>query len=312
MIENYESLKTAMGIYSASKGGIFPYGIYLVTLFPFFAMMIVNGNITSFWSLLLILPFIFAMQAGFLFNTFCDAEKDPEDQNVITSGYISSHKVLFVTILLSLVSFIIFVLFYTSILAWGLFFGYLLLWLAYSGLKIRFKETFLGPFIASIVLFAGPSFIFIVEFGAYTYTTLFLVLGLLFVYMGHEIKHTVVEHDMDLSFNCNTFAVLFGQKTASLIEYISLISGFSLLLLAAYFSSSGVCVYFVSLFTILFAVSIILTAFYGFKINFVIDKDIKLMTFPYTLTKLFMVIFGCIILGFPLILIVFIAWILIS
>ena len=64
-------IKTIEGLYRASRR--FPYLEQLILVFPFYAILTMNGFINSPYSLLLILPFIGVMTAGFMYNTICDA-----------------------------------------------------------------------------------------------------------------------------------------------------------------------------------------------------------------------------------------------
>jgi hypothetical protein len=45
--------------------------------------------------------------------------------------------------------------------------------MAYNGLKIRFKATHLGPFVASYVLWVAPSLVLLTEFSFWNSTTIF-------------------------------------------------------------------------------------------------------------------------------------------
>lgn len=299
-------LKFAKIIRGVSRA--FPYGRYLITIFPFFAILMNAGFITSFSSLLLIIPFITTMQAGFMFNTYCDAEKDPKEKNPITRGDISKKTVLSLVILWVIISNLLFILIFKSKMAIILFLIYNFFWFGYSGLKIRFKETVLGPIIASIVLFVGPPLILLSEFNYFNHAIMSLLIGLFIIYTAHEIKHTVIEHDIDLSYNCKTFAVILGKKLATIIEYIALIIGYLFLLGATLSLEDSPTVPLA--FIIFFSIAVVSTVLYGYRVNFSLKKDLIFITLPYIATRVFIIIYGCLILNIPWLLIIFILWIL--
>ena len=306
MKTNNKLLKLGLGIIAMSR--VFPYGRFLITVFPFFAVLVHNGLIISPWSFLIIIPFILAMAAGYTYNTICDADKDPKSKNIITRGDFTKNNafvVLFIYVIASLLSFI---LIYTSNMALGFFIVYIFLWLAYSGLKIRFKESYWGPLIASIVLWVGAPFILLTEFHYFDYTTTFLLFGLFVIYIGHEIKHTTIEYDLDLDYNCKTFAIKLGKKNATFIEYLTLFLGYVLLLTSIYFLRN-VYIELIILFTLLFSISVISTALYGYKVKYNLSRDVIFITLPYIMTKIFIIAYSCIVLQLPILLGFFVMWI---
>src|SRR5512136_1372074 len=86
----HRMLQTARWVYLSSR--VFPYGRYLITLFPFYAFLIADGTVDSVWQLAYVLPFVFAFSAGFIYNTLCDAPTDPESKNPITRGDFSKRQ----------------------------------------------------------------------------------------------------------------------------------------------------------------------------------------------------------------------------
>ena len=288
---------------------VFPYGGYLITIFPFFAVLIHNDLIVSPWSLLLIIPFIPAMAAGFIYNTICDANKDPKEKNAITRGDFTKNNAFVVVIVSIIISFLIFLLTYTSKLSLIFFIFYIFLWLAYSGLKLRFKESLIAPLIASFVLWVGAPFILFTEFNYFDFTTILLWLGLFVIYIGHEIKHTTIDHDMDLEYNCKTFAVRCGKKTSTIIEYIALIAGYIFLLISINSLPGTLFIEFTILFALLFSTSIISTVSYGYKVNYNLSRDKIFTTLPYITTKIFIMVYSLIVLQLSILLVFFIIWI---
>ena len=108
----YKTVKSVTSLMQAMKA--FPYIGYLITFVPFFAILLSKGLLITPSSFLLISPFIFVMAAGFMYNTICDAEKDPVDKNPITSGELSKKGVLYCSVTSILISLVLFMLFYTS------------------------------------------------------------------------------------------------------------------------------------------------------------------------------------------------------
>lgn len=297
-------IKTIEGLYRATR--MFPYLNQLIFVFPFYAILVVNGLVDSVYSLLLVLPFMGIMAAGFIYNTICDAPFDPKYKNPITRGDISKKTTMIWMLISIIISIILFILFYKSYVAFIIFLFYILLWLAYSGFKIRFEESVLGPFIASFIGYLAAPFILLVEFNYFNYPSSFLLLGLYIIYLAHEIKHTIVDYDEDQINNCKTFAVLIGRKYSCLLEYLLLITGFALILGSSYLLGNSFI--FNIIFVILFMISIISTVSYGLKNNFNIN-EVLFNALPYVLTKVFIIIFACLIFDLPALLILFIIWI---
>ncbi|MGZ7067919.1 MAG: UbiA family prenyltransferase [Methanobacterium sp.] len=309
-INNYYS--TFKGLFDASRPLIC--SRHLITVFPFYAILVHYGFINSFWSLLLIIPFIPLFAAGFMYNTICDADKDPKEKNPITGGVISQKLALTSLVLLILLSIFIFILVYSSMTAFLLFLFLLFLWLAYSGIKIRFKERIIGPVIASVGFFVLPSAIILTEFNFFNLGIFSLILGIFFIYTSHEIQHTIIDYESDLSFKCRTYAVITGKKIASISEYIFLIIGFILLLFSLnYFIGN---LYVLVIFAAFFSLTILSSILYGIHKNFQISKyDFNLINnftifFPYIATRLYLIILGCLILNLPILLVFFVVWIL--
>jgi 4-hydroxybenzoate polyprenyltransferase len=290
------------GLYRAARK--FPYLNNLIMVFPFYMILFVNGFINSAYSLLLILPFIGIISAGFMYNTICDAPFDPKHKNPITRGDITektTRKGILFSIIISL---LLFILFYKSYLAFILFLFYIFLWFAYSGFKIRFKETFLGPFVASLMSFLIP-FIILVNFNFFNYPSILLLISYFMIYLAHEIKHTVVDYDEDKVNDIKTFAVIVGRGISSITEYILLILSTILLLVSSY--SIGNAAIFNIIFAFLFLISIISTVAYGFKNRFAV-KEYLFNALPYMLIKIFIIVYAGLVFDLPGLLILFLVW----
>lgn len=284
-----------------------PHGRHLVTLFPFLALLLEYGLISPFEILLFILPFVFAITAGFIYNGICDAEKDPAAKNPITRGDLSKKRA-FLMLALSLSLATIFFVFASRSAAAILLFGaYMGIWFAYSGLGIRLKESIFGPVAASFVLWSGPPLLLLVSFNYFSLSSTLLLLGLFILYVGFEIRHTVIDHDLDLACGCKTFAVILGKKHAAMAEYATLIMGSVFLLSGAYYAPASNTAVF-ALFAALFAISTISTVLYGVRCNYDPQTDVMFLTLPYIVTKMFLITYGLIVLRLPPILIFFVLW----
>lgn len=311
------SLKSLVYAYRTSRS--LKYGGYFITMIPFFAILMYNGFISSPWSLLYILPLVFTFAMGFMCNAVGDSEKDPKSKNPVTQGVISK-KFLWICIAgLSLVSVLLSLFIYTSYTPVALNIFLILLFLVYSNFRIRFKESLLGPVIASLGFFVIPSLILLSEFNYFSLGTDLLLLGLFVIYFAHEIKHTVLEYDLDLSFDCRTFAVRTGKKSANIIEYISLLIGFVLLLASIYYLLPNSfmipvyhlpVIYLLGVFVVFFGLSMYFTLMYGFRTNFDQDEDLIYNTLPYIATRTCYITIAMFLLSLPILVILFVVWIL--
>lgn len=311
------SLKSLVYAYRTSRS--LKYGGYFITMIPFFAILMYNGFISSPWSLLYILPLVFTFAMGFMCNAVGDSEKDPKSKNPVTQGVISK-KFLWICIAgLSLVSVLLSLFIYTSYTPVALNIFLILLFLVYSNFRIRFKESLLGPVIASLGFFVIPSLILLSEFNYFSLGTDLLLLGLFVIYFAHEIKHTVLEYDLDLSFDCRTFAVRTGKKSANIIEYISLLIGFVLLLASIYYLLPNSfmipvyhlpVIYLLGVFVVFFGLSMYFTLMYGFRTNFDQEEDLIYNTLPYIATRTCYITIAMFLLSLPILVILFVVWIL--
>jgi 4-hydroxybenzoate polyprenyltransferase len=282
--------------------------MFLITLLPSYAFLIDEGQIESSWAALLILPFLVAMAAGFTYNSVCDAKTDPKEKNPISRGDLSKQSAVLSTTGLVVLSILIFVIVYHSLIAFGFFVAYLLLWLAYSGVALRFKESVLAPVVASIVLWAGPPFILLSEFGCYDSTAMALVLGLFAVYVGHEIKHTIVEHDMDLRFGSRTFAVILGRKHSTVIEFVAVSVGYLFLLTSLSLLHEEEYWFATVFFICLFGASLTSAAVYRNRVSYNLEKDVLSATLPYVSTKVFIIVLSFMAMQESALIIFFIVW----
>jgi len=286
----------------------FPYLEQLITLFPFFALLLASSRIAPFEVLLFVLAFAFVLAAGFTYNQIYDAEKDPGAKNPITRGEVSKGSAFLLLALSLSLAIILFVFTSRSVVATLLFGAYLFLCFAYSGLGIRLKESIFGPAAASIALWSGPPLLVLVSFNYFSVSAILLLIGLFIVYIGNEIKHTRIEDDLDASYDCKTFAVIVGKKRAAAAEYSTVALGSVFLLAGAYYApTSNTAI--IALFTAAFAISIISAVLYGARRNYNLQSDVTVIILPYIITRMFLITYGFVVLLSPPILIFFALWI---
>ena len=304
----HETLQMARFGFLSSR--VFPYGRYLITLFPFYAFLIADGSVDSVWQLAYVLPFLFAISAGFIYNSLCDAPTDPESKNPITRGDFSQRQAKLSVIGLSAICLASSAIIFSNWMALATMSFYLLLWFLYSGLRVRFKESLVAPAVASYVLWTGPPSILLIQFSNFSTNPLLLLLGIFLIYIGLEIKHTVIEHEMDRQFGSRTFSVIVGQRRAVYTEYITLSAGFFFLAVVGYdmlWDSMPLSVLF---FSILFLLALATTIAKGIRSTFKIQKDTIAVMAPYVCAKVFVVFIGAMTIGLSLLVTLFIIWIL--
>ncbi|MCZ7382072.1 MAG: UbiA family prenyltransferase [Candidatus Methanoperedens sp.] len=200
---------------------------------PVYAYMYQKRVIESPFDLLLMIPFILANAAGFIYNTICDADSDSPKKNPISAG-LSTKKEIYKIFYLVLVSAVFsFLLFYDSYVAFLFFILYIILWLGYSGLRMRFKEKLVGPVVASIVLWAGGPFILIVEYNFLNSVTILLIAAFTLFYTANELNHQIRDYKEDLETETKTFTVRVGIIPSMVFRYILFILGNVLFILSA-------------------------------------------------------------------------------
>lgn len=214
----------------------FCYAGFLLTFYPFFTILISEGLINSPWAFAFLVPFVFAMAAGYLYNSICDADKDPAEKNPITRGELPRKSAVYLLLFLIVFSLLLSLFVFKNPFTLISFVIYSLLWLTYSGLNIRFKESYFAPFIASYVLWVGGSLTLMVEYGFLNFTTSCLLTGLFNLYVAAEISHELDDYESDLKFNCNTFAVKIGRQKATVAARLFTLVGYSLFLVCVYLS----------------------------------------------------------------------------
>lgn len=301
------TLKRIINIYYASRA--FPFGNYLLILFPFLSLLFANNPMKSIWDILLIIPFIISMTGGFIYNTICDLAADPRDKNIIAQGLLHKRTAEKLVAILMLATIISSIILYKSWIAIALFWLISLMAFMYSGLNIRLKESFIAPIIASITLWVGAPLVLLVEFNYFNALSINLLLGLFFIYMGYEIQHTIRDYETDLAFDIQTFAVRLGKKTAILVEYTSIAIGYIFLLAGFYNYSSLLFFNELIFFSIIFFISVAQTIAYGVKVQFNIERNSIFPIIPYHITKIFLIFYGLIILKIPEVIILFLLYI---
>jgi 4-hydroxybenzoate polyprenyltransferase len=300
-----DAIKIFFSVRQATRA--FPYERYLLTLFPVFALLLASSKIRASEIVLVLLAFAFVFAAGFIYNAVCDAEKDPKAKNPISRGDLSTKGAIRALVLSLFVATILFIWASQSILAIFSFVVYLYLCLAYSGLGVRLKESVLGPFAASFVLWSGPPLVVLVSFGNLNISAGLLVLGLFSVYASREIEHTLIDHDLDVTYDNQTFAVVLGPELASIVAYTALTFGSVFLLASAYFPPPSFSTAILLLFALLFIISIVSTALHTSRRNYDFHAG-ALTAAPYVVTAMFIITFGLMVLRLPLMLVFFALW----
>lgn len=287
---------------------VFPYSAYLLVLFPFFAILIHEKLIDSAWSLFFIVPFIFAFAAGFSYNTYCDTKIDPKEKNPILRGEISHKNVLILTLSFTIVSILLFIVINSSLISLFLFILYIFLWLAYSGLNIRFKESYPGPFVASFVLWSGPELILLAEYHYLRPIAAILLIGVFLIFASREVRHTIIDYSEDLDKGCESFAVKIGLKEANIIKFLLLVAGIIFMLASVYlgleqmYSISRFMITLIMLILIISYLSVVGFSYFVFQQSYI----------PYILTKILLIIYGSIMLSLSPLYTLLVVWVFLS
>jgi len=208
----------------------FPYSEYLFYFLPFFAILFSEGFIESLSSVFLLFPFLVSYAVIFVYNDLCDVG-DGSDRNPLAGKRDLQNfawMILGTLIVLCLFSFF---LLYRNSFSQLLFVVYFVVGLAYSGLKVRFKETVVGVFVAGFLSRLGGPLIFVAEYEAFTSVTLVL-LGAMFLFgVSREVEHTIIDYSDDLSNGVKTFTVLLGRAAGFFVKYMFLLGSFGLILI---------------------------------------------------------------------------------
>lgn len=204
----------------------------LAPFLPLYAYLWIQGYINSPSALLMMSPFVFADAAGFVFNNITDIEDPYFKENPIVRGEIAWGQARIVLVVCLAISTLLFLLLYTTPVVFMIYFPYLFLCLAYSGLGLRFKETLLGPVVASFIVWVGGPLILTTEFMAFDGFTIGLLVGSLLVYIGRELHHMITDYENDLRSGYRTFAVQLGVQASSLLEAAAFVSGSVVLMIS--------------------------------------------------------------------------------
>lgn len=270
----------------------FPYPHYFIIVFPFFALLISHNvspeNVLSLYPLL---PCLFTFMALFTYNELCDNDTDPPEKNLITSGKLLKDDAILFTALFILLAIISAIAIYRSPLTIVVFCSNVFFSLAYSGLKIRFKTTTAGPFVASYILWVAPSLILLTNFSFWNPVAISLLCGIFLVFAAHELHHQIDDYTLDKKMKVKTLALRIGIKKTLLISGI--VSSFGFLLVIY-----SMCLSLQYLYVVLFASLISL---------FVLFQSVLANTRSVLITgnipvKLFLATYACIVLSLPLLL----------
>lgn len=278
----------------------FPYPHYFILTVPFFALLLSNTiSIGAVMGISYLLPCVFALMAMFAYNELCDADIDPVEKNIITSGKLQKNDAILFIVFTTLCAIISAMFFYDSITTFIVFCSYVFFCLAYSGLKLRFKTTLAGPFVASYILWAGPSLLLLTEFSFWNNIALSLLIGIFLVFSAHELHHQIDDYPGDKKMNVRTLAVRFGPKVAFIISVLLSVAGFLFMLYSIYFSVNySYFVLFASLFSFFIVFQTILASTKSLLVT--VNNPVKLsiiayagisLGFPSLLTLLILIVF---------------------
>ena len=192
--------------------------------------------------------------ALYVYNELCDSEIDDISRNYIKRGEITRKDAKIVVISLILISTITAIFIYRSLTTIALLSIYNLNCLAYSGLKIRFKTTPLGPFSASFILWVGPALILLADFSLWTQTSIGLLLGTFLIFSAHEIHHQLYDYANDKNMNVKTLTVRIGKKNTLIFSTIISTIGFISLLYSIYLNIPSIYIAIFSSFLILYMI----------------------------------------------------------
>lgn len=210
----------------------FPYTEMLAVFMPVLAVAWAQGRARPPHGLAQLAPFLFAFAAGFIYNDLTDRRDPSYKRNPLLHGEVAERTVrslLGVALALSCIGFLAL---YRSVSALALAAVYLCLCLAYSGLRLRFKETWLGPPVASVIIWTGGPLILALELGVCQWPVAVFLLGAWLIYAGREIHHMVSDYLCDLASGYRTFAVRLGVPRARRVENGLVLAGLLLLMVA--------------------------------------------------------------------------------
>ena len=306
-VENVEAKRPA-SIRTAIGGVLklmrhFPYTELLVVFFPFYAYLIAIGYVTSPFALFLMVPFVLTNAVGFIYNNIVDLN-DPSAKNPIVAGDITLRRARVVFIVFFAVSIASFLLQYTSRDAWAVFFVYYFFGLAYSGLGLRFKESLIGPIVASFVIWVGGPLVLATEFNVFDAVTVGLLLGTFFVYIGRETYHTIIDYYNDLESKNRTLAVTLGLKRAYAVKNGTFLLGSALFLFSIYsyfqgWPSDSISILLVLL--VIFSATLIIA--YDLGVRFYDARN------PWLLTKLFYIWYASVLLKLDALIALLFIWV---
>jgi 4-hydroxybenzoate polyprenyltransferase len=207
--------------------------------------------VTIYAVIALIVPLFLLYCVTFTFNYYTDQLEDRVkrlDANPIVSGKISSRTTLILVCIYTCSIIVTTCMLLRVPLSWLILFCLLAFSFLY-GYGIRFKETIIGPGIASL-FFWGPALVIWVELNIRFDPITILYLGsIILVGIQFELLHLVHDYELDRTANLRTVATIFGiQQTHTFIQMLRL-GLFSILLVLSIMIS-----YLLFIVTILFMI----------------------------------------------------------
>lgn len=212
----------------------FPFTGFQVVFLPLFAHLVVSGRLTRGLAVAQVVPFVLATTAGYIYNNLTDLRDPPHKPNPVADGTLVpavARRLLGAVLAAAVASF---ALLYRRPEAWLAFGAYLGLTLAYSGLGVRFKETWLGPFLGAAVLWVGGPAILAIETRATSGPVGWMLASACLTFSARELCHTLTDLADDRASGYRTFAVRAGADVTRRLEIGLLAAG-----LAAWSWSAG-------------------------------------------------------------------------
>lgn len=203
----------------------FPFTGFQVVFLPLFAHLIAGGRMTRGLAVAHVVPFVLATTAGYVYNNLMDRRDPAGKGNPVADGTIApaeARGLLAVFIVAAVASF---ALLFRRPEAWIAFGAYLVLMLAYSGLGVRFKETWLGPFLGAAVLWVGGPAILAIEAGLTSGPVVWMLASACLTFGARELCHTLTDLADDRTSGYRTFAVRAGAAATGRLEIALLAAG---------------------------------------------------------------------------------------
>ncbi len=184
--------------------------VYLYQLL-FASLILIASQQFGSRNLQLLVAYVLISIAGYIHNNLCDRYSDVSEKNPLTAGHIAPVFAWLWTLCLSMLSVVVIVIVDLTFLPFHIV--YSTMWFLYNQSVggFRFKESILGPAVASFLLVAGYPLLLVIDSGFIPWLTWFSVA----LYgLSAEIGHTTKDEKQDKLSNIRTYAVRIGSTVA--------------------------------------------------------------------------------------------------